>query len=366
MYSQDKRIVLTLDAGGQSFRFSAMRGNEEIVSPIKLIPDVSNIEHCLDTLVKGFGLVIEELQEAPVAISFAFPGPADYPQGIIGDLPNLSAFKGGVPVKAFLEYKFGLPTFINNDGDLFAYGEALAGFLPYVNQMLENAGSSRRYKNLIGVTLGTGFGCGIVRDKELTMGDNAAAAEVWCMRGKNIPDCIVEDCVNSNAVIRMYKAESGASEDISAHDIYSIAKGLKDGNQKAAIHSFEVLGDSLGDALANILAVVDGLVVIGGGVAGARDLFMPAVLNGINTTIGRSNGTTRVPRTELTAYYTEDDKQLLEFLKGTPKKLTVPGTNITVDYDPVKRIAIGFTRLGDTCAMSVGAYCFALNQLDKN
>ncbi len=30
----------------------------------------------------------------------------------------------------FLEYKFGIPVFINNDGDLFAYGEALGGALP--------------------------------------------------------------------------------------------------------------------------------------------------------------------------------------------------------------------------------------------
>ena len=36
------------------------------------------------------------LPRPPVAISFAFPGPADYPAGIIGDLANLPAFRGGV------------------------------------------------------------------------------------------------------------------------------------------------------------------------------------------------------------------------------------------------------------------------------
>jgi glucokinase len=29
-----------------------------------------------------------------------------------------------------LEEKFGIPLFVQNDGDLFAYGEAIAGFLP--------------------------------------------------------------------------------------------------------------------------------------------------------------------------------------------------------------------------------------------
>ena len=40
-----------------------------------------------------------------------------------------------------LEEKFGIPVFINNDGDLFAYGEAIAGLLPFINSKLEEAGS---------------------------------------------------------------------------------------------------------------------------------------------------------------------------------------------------------------------------------
>ena len=87
-----------------------------------------------------------------------------------------------------LEEKFGIPVFINNDGDLFVYGEAIAGFLPYVNGLLEKAGSPKRYKNLFGVTLGTGFGGGIVRDGELFIGDNSMAGEVWLLRNKLQPD----------------------------------------------------------------------------------------------------------------------------------------------------------------------------------
>ena len=67
----------------------------------------------------------------PVAISFAFPGPADYPNGIIGGyLPNFPSFREGVALGPFLEYKFGIPVFINNDGDLFAYGEGWAAHCP--------------------------------------------------------------------------------------------------------------------------------------------------------------------------------------------------------------------------------------------
>ena len=75
--------------------------------------------------------VISRLPEQPAAISFAFPGPADYPRGIIGGyLPNFPSFRDGVALKDFLEERFGIPTFINNDGDLYAYGEALGVHCP--------------------------------------------------------------------------------------------------------------------------------------------------------------------------------------------------------------------------------------------
>ena len=79
-----------------------------------------------------------------------------------------------------LEEIFGIPVFINNDGDLFAYGEAISGFLPYINGLLEQAGSTKRYRNLVGLTFGTGFGCGIVTGGKLLSGDNSIAGEVGC------------------------------------------------------------------------------------------------------------------------------------------------------------------------------------------
>src|SRR6266704_999091 len=90
---------------------------------------------------------LSPLHQTETISTSASPGPADYPNGIIGDLGNLPGFRGGVALGPMLERKFGIPTFINNDGDLFVYGEAIAGFLPYVNDLLKKAGSPKRYKN---------------------------------------------------------------------------------------------------------------------------------------------------------------------------------------------------------------------------
>ncbi|MEC8682943.1 MAG: ROK family protein, partial [Bacteroidota bacterium] len=128
---EDERIVMTLDAGGTNFVFSALQRGEEIIQPITLPSNSDDLERCLKTIIKGFDQVKAQLNgRQPEAISFAFPGPADYKNGIIGDLVNLPAFRGGVALGPMLEEIFEIPTLINNDGDLFAYGEAVAGMLP--------------------------------------------------------------------------------------------------------------------------------------------------------------------------------------------------------------------------------------------
>ena len=91
----DKRVVMTLDAGGTNLVFSAMRGMEEVAEPVRLPAYGDDLERSLEAMTTGFRQVMAQLPEAPVAISFAFPGPADYPNGIIV-LKYLEA-KGGMP-----------------------------------------------------------------------------------------------------------------------------------------------------------------------------------------------------------------------------------------------------------------------------
>ena len=51
MYKHDQRTVMTLDAGGTNFVFSAICGNQDIVTPI-CYPAVSdNLEECLTVLM---------------------------------------------------------------------------------------------------------------------------------------------------------------------------------------------------------------------------------------------------------------------------------------------------------------------------
>jgi glucokinase len=365
-YDNDERSVMTLDAGGTNFVFSAVRANKEIVQPITLPSSAHDLKKCLDTIVDGFSHVRSVIAGEPAAISFAFPGPADYPAGIIGDLANLPAFRGGVALGPMLEDRFGVPVYINNDGDLFAYGEAIAGFLPYVNERLRAGGSTKRYENLLGVTLGTGFGAGIVRKGELFLGDNAAAAEIWAVRNKLYNRSFAEEGVSIRAVERVYLAHANVqhANAPTPKEIFDFANGSGQGDREAAIRAFEELGETLGDALANAITLIDGLIVIGGGLAAAARYFLPRLVDELNGTLETLDGK-RIARMEIKAFNLEDEAQTAAFIRGDARQITVPGSGRKVAYDPMKRTGAGLSRLGTSRAVSVGAYAFALHALDS-
>ncbi len=221
------KIVMTLDAGGTNFVFSAFRGKEELVEPADKPAYPEDLDQCISNIIEGFEEVKKKLDDVPAAISFAFPGPADYELGIIGDLPNFPAFKGGVPLGPILKDHFNIPVFINNDGNLFAYGEALSGILPWINRRLEEAGSVKKYRNLIGFTLGTGFGGGIVIDNNLLIGDSSCGAEVHNTLNKFNPEWNAEESVSTRALRRVYAARAGITMNDSPtpKDIAEIARG---------------------------------------------------------------------------------------------------------------------------------------------
>lgn len=365
MYKFDNRIVITLDAGGTNFVFGAMRSNDFIVDPITMPSNAHDLDLCLSTMVSGFEQIIAKLDEKPVAISFAFPGPADYPHGIIGGyLPNFPSFRDGVALGPFLEEKFGIPVFINNDGDLYAFGEAIGGILPEINQRLAELGSTKTYTNLLGYTFGTGFGMGMVIDNHLNRGNNSCA-ETFCLRHKKHPEVFVEEGVAIRAIKRVYAEKSGdINHTFEPKDICDIAEGKIPGNKEAAIAAFEEFGEIAGDAIATAVTLTDSLVVIGGGLTGARKFFMPSLMKQLRGVLHTIKGE-EIPRMPSKAFDLDDEEEFVQFAHGAARPIKVYGTERTVIYDPQKATGVAITKLGASKAISIGAYSFALSMIDE-
>jgi len=356
--------VLTLDAGGTNFVFSIIKNGKFHGEKIKVPSNGDNLQLCLESIVSGFKGLLNNTEGNADAISFAFPGPADFKNGIIGDLHNLTGFRGGIALGPMLENIFNIPVFINNDGDLYAYGEALAGTLPRLNKELEKSGSTKRYKNLVGMTIGTGFGAGLVHDSILIKGDNICAGEIWTTSNRANPDFNSEEGVSIRAVKYFYSeyANTDFKNSPEPKDIYEIAKGKSPGNKNAAISAYKKLGQFIGDSIANMITLFDGIVVIGGGVAGAKDLIIPGIEFELSHSFKKLNGETNKRLTQK-VFCLNKQEEKIKFMQNFSKEIIIPGTSTKINYDDFPRNAYVFSELNTSEMISLGAYYYAKQKI---
>ncbi|MDE5631494.1 MAG: ROK family protein, partial [Muribaculaceae bacterium] len=231
-----------------------------------------------------------------------------------------------------------------------------------VNRRLEEAGSGRTYRNLIGVTLGTGFGGGAVIDGSLLLGDNGTGGDLWCLPDSIEQGCIAEESVSIRAVKRVYKTLSGDDRELTPYDIFRIAEGEADGDAESARASFARLGKAAGATLATAATLIDGIIAIGGGVAGAAKYIIPALVDEMNSDIAMLDGT-RLGRMQTRVYNLDDPEQFAIFAADDTEMISVPGSSRTVPYRRAKKTGVALSRMGAPAAISMGAYQFAINKL---
>lgn len=357
------KTILSLDAGGTNLIFSSIK--DGVVGAVYSLPTASqNLEEFLKKMISGFMEVLKLSGGKANAISFCFPGPADYELGIIGDLENLPFFRGGIALKQMLENEFKIPVFINNDGDLFTLGEAISGLLPQINTKLSENNNPKQYKNLLGLTLGTGFGGGIVNNGALFTGDNSAGAEINRFSNPFNAKQSVEEIISLRGIKNLFSEFANCLPENTPEpfEIYKIAKGLRKGDREAAINSWEYFGKVLGEATANAVTLTDSIIVIGGGLSGSAEIFMPKVIESMNRKFEKSRGRS-MQRLETYAYNLNNSECLSDFLMNESQEIKVPFSNQTINYSPIKKIGIGVSTLGTSEAVAKGAWHFALSKL---
>ena len=214
------------------------------------------------------------------------------------------------------------------------------------------------------MTFGTGFGGGLVIDGTLVTGDNNSGGTVWCWRHKDYSDKICEEGVSVRAVKRVYGELAGVDASaLTPKDIFDIAEGAREGDAKAAVASFAKLGEVAANTMAHAASLCDGVMVIGGGIAAAHKYIIPAMMAEFNGAIGRFSGDT-FPRMESKVYDLTDMSNVADFVKDASVKIKVPVYGDEIIYDKEKRSAIMVSKLGASRAINLGAYTFALAQID--
>ena len=348
-------LILTLDAGGTNFVFNGIKGGALVLHAGVVLPAESrNLKRSLDNLVRGFREVCERTRGLgpPAAASFAFPGPADYRAGVIGPLENMPAYGGAVPLAATLRDALGLPVFVNNDGDLFAYGAARHGELRELNGALEARGSPRRLTSLAGMTLGTGWGCGFVADGVMFTGSSSTGMEIGAC--PYVDGRAIEETASAGGLVRLFREELGAvpfpfdaDEPGLPQRIAALARGKRAAAVPAAERAFRRLGEALAFGLNWTIGLLDpDLVVLGGGLAGAWGLGAPHALAHARSAhvSGRARGYKRL-------FDLGDEAEREEFLRD--ETAVMQG----------KKTGIARSRLATDEAIMRGAYDFALRAL---
>lgn len=124
---------------------------------------------------RGFNVVFENAvelignirREDTVAVGFGIAGLVRKTDGGIQTCPNIPGAED-FPLKKTLEKATGLPVFVENDSCCFTLAEATLG-----------AGKGRDI--VIGITMGTGVGGGLVINGQLMRGEHGFAAEIGHM-----------------------------------------------------------------------------------------------------------------------------------------------------------------------------------------
>jgi glucokinase len=215
----------------------------------------------------GLSAIIES---GPVdGVGLGIPGLFDRVQGVAILLPNLPGSWAGVSLRGSLEDGLGAPVTLVNDARAFTLAEGRMG-----------AGSG--CSTLIGMTLGTGVGGGILVDGKLHLGAWGRAGEIG--HQTVLPDGPICGCGNRGCLEAVAKADELArlGGRSTAEEVFSgVQKG--DALCRAAVHT---VAGYLGIGLANLVTVFGPeRIVIGGGIAAAGDLVLDPIRDALRARV---------------------------------------------------------------------------------
>src|ERR1700759_285801 len=152
--------VIGIDLGATNIRGAVVGDNSlsEIIA--RRIQKKGTEEQVLDDV---YSLIDELIADEVKAIGIGVPSVVDVERGIVYDVIHIPSWKE-VHLKEILEKRYNIPVFVNNDANCFALGEHYFG-------------KGKGVADMVGLTIGTGLGAGIIVNNHLYAGKNCGAGE---------------------------------------------------------------------------------------------------------------------------------------------------------------------------------------------
>lgn len=208
------------------------------------------------------------------AIGIGAPGPLDPETGIVIFAPNLGW--RDVPLKAELQARTGLPTFVDNDVNVGTLGEHAFG-------------AAQGVQNVVGIFVGTGIGGGIILKGELFHGASKTAGEIGHIIVKaDGPRCgcgtrgCLEAIASRTAMAKQFrkaiqkKGKKSVLTKLTDGDLSVIRSGVLvkaiRAKDKVTLKVFKKATKYLGIGIGSIVNFLNpDMIVLGGGVVEALD-----------------------------------------------------------------------------------------------
>ena len=206
---------------------------------------LEDIYHVID------GLIGEDV----TAIGIGVPSVVDVAEGIVYDVQYIPSWVE-VPLKKILEERYKTPVFVNNDANCFVLGEYYFG-------------KGKNAASLIGLTIGTGLGGGVIINNKLFSGANCGSGEFGLLPYK---DNILE-----------YYCSGSFFKNVYGLDGVQVFEAAKNGDGRSQ-QLYAELGTHVGQAIKAVIYTYDPeLIVLGGSVSQAYDWFRETMWKEIRT-----------------------------------------------------------------------------------
>lgn len=253
------RYFLGIDVGGTKIRCAIVtfQKREAHVAASWKIPTPRGRDEFLEAIGGAIERAPGEADQGALAgVGLGAPGiiSADRTTVVIAsNTPQIN----DLAIASWVEENFSLPSALENDSNLFVFAEA-------------HLGAAKEYKRVLGLTVGTGVGGGLINNGKIVSGAHGTAGEIGHMvivAGGRQCSCGGEGHLEEYVSHRSFVREGGA-------DPPDIENDARAGDARAK-EIYEKAGTYLGAGIASAINLWDPeVVVVGGGIGNAGDLLL--------------------------------------------------------------------------------------------
>ena len=244
-------MKIGVDLGGTNVRAALVDGTTVIRKEKASCPAKCTQEEVIEAIA---ALIKPLICDEVTSIGIGVPSVVDTSKGIVYNVANIPSWQE-VHLKEIFEERFGIPVHINNDANCFALGES-------------RFGQGRGYKDVVGVTLGTGVGSGIIIGGHLYEGRNAGAGEIGCL---SYLDKDYESYCSTPFFVAHNTSGAELAAKAQAGDVH-------------ALSLWDEFGHHLGELVKAVLFAYDPeAIIFGGGIAAGHPYFAKAMHETVQT-----------------------------------------------------------------------------------